>query len=92
MKFERVPGVKEGDAATIKVSPTLKLFSFELTIAYKNMNWYDKITTREQFFHENWTDANRRGLKDGRCVYLAGAEHRRDGFYFTWDVDAYDSK
>ena len=74
----------------IKPSLTIKLFGWEFIKTWKNQVWYNNTKYREQFFIDNWRDAARHGLKDGRCIYLAGRTDRRDGVYFTIDVDAYN--
>ena len=73
-----------------KPSITAKLFGWEVTIDWKNELWYNDTKNRDQFFIDNWTDKERNGTKEGRCIYLAGSTAKRAGVFLTMDVDAYD--
>jgi len=71
---------------------TIKPFSWKVDISYSDLMGKDAILDRQQFFHENWTNADRHGIQDGLCVRLAGdpGPRTRGGVFFTMDVQSYN--
>ena len=65
-----------------------------LEISFKQ-EYKDKVLSslsyeREQFFIENWRDADRKGVYEGLAIRQAGAG-KRSTVWYTYDIDAYNN-